>query len=191
MNLTLSVTLWCHRPTTPLAQHTWITLVIMSTGNRRQNVTNWSLNAVLTSTTINQKPQKSPKEDITHHYIAWMSTSTWRWLIASLCDFCSFWYVAVKIVFKLRFLIFIFAVLLPYLCMLSFYTVYGKKNWNYGDYYYYYSYFITNQRLTRPKAGREVGPQAHTRHLLVWAPTISLERLIVSGAVNLGGRSVW
>jgi len=24
-----------------------------------------------------------------------------------------------------------------------------------------------------------------------WAPTISLERLIVSGAVNLGGQSVW
>jgi len=24
-----------------------------------------------------------------------------------------------------------------------------------------------------------------------WAPTISLERLIVSGAGNLGGRSVW
>jgi len=24
-----------------------------------------------------------------------------------------------------------------------------------------------------------------------WAPIISLERLIVSGAVNLGGRSVW
>jgi len=26
---------------------------------------------------------------------------------------------------------------------------------------------------------------------LQWAPTISLERLIVSGAVNLGERSVW
>jgi len=26
---------------------------------------------------------------------------------------------------------------------------------------------------------------------LWWAPTISLKRLIVSGAVNLGGRSVW
>jgi len=33
--------------------------------------------------------------------------------------------------------------------------------------------------------------RSHEPFQFWWAPTISLERLIVSGAVNLDGRSVW
>ena len=54
--------------------------------------------------------KKSLKGDITHDHMAWKST----W--SPFNDFCGFWSVAVNIMDKLQFLIFIFAVLLPNLC---------------------------------------------------------------------------
>jgi len=45
--------------------------------------------------------------------------STWCWVISPFNDFAFFWVIAVNTVDNLQFLIFIYAVLLPYLCSVS------------------------------------------------------------------------
>jgi len=56
-------------------------------------------------TAMEQKPQKSLKGYITQHHVDFQAM--WRWVISYFNDFCSFCSVAVNIMDKLQFLIFI------------------------------------------------------------------------------------
>jgi len=65
--------------------------------------------------------------DIARHFGGEMR-STWCWVILLFNDFCCFWSVAVNTMNKLQCLIFMFAVLLPNLCNVSFSNT--RKFWS-------------------------------------------------------------